>query len=60
MADKWQVNCALDTELVHKLDHIANEDRTAYNRTHLINTALWEYVDEWEAENGDIEVEGYE
>jgi metal-responsive CopG/Arc/MetJ family transcriptional regulator len=57
MSDKWQVNCALDRELVEKLDAILEEDRRFYNRTHLIGQMLWDAVDAYEEANGEIELD---
>ena len=51
------VHCKLSASLVQRLDHILNHDERWYNRTHLIEQALTDYVVDWEEKNPQYELE---
>jgi len=55
--EKWVVNCSLPFIVVAKLDVLRKMSRRYHNRTHMIGQILWDAVEAYEQQYGEIEID---
>jgi metal-responsive CopG/Arc/MetJ family transcriptional regulator len=51
--EKRKVTLNLDQDTLDELDSIVKQDRRYWHRTHLINEALYMFVNQWEQDRED-------